>query len=66
MNILRSGLTGSLLFGLLYALAPSAASQAPSPASPKKPAATATAAAGNDSYRSPKGRSCAYDPGIDS
>jgi len=45
MKMLRSGVTATLLFGLLYTLAPSAASQAPSKASPKKPTATAAAAA---------------------
>src|SRR5713226_1993174 len=45
MKMLRSGVTATLLFGLLYALAPSAASQAPPKASPKKPTATAAAAA---------------------
>jgi len=45
MKMLRSGVTATLLFGLLYALAPSAAPQAPPKASPKKPTATAAAAA---------------------
>lgn len=56
MKILRSGLTGSLLFGLLYALVPSAAPQTPHPVSPKKPAATATAAAGSEEQVSPEER----------
>lgn len=45
MKMLRSGVTATLLFGLLYALAPSAASQAPPKASSQKPTATAAAAA---------------------
>ncbi len=45
MKMLRSGVTATLLFGLLYALTPSAAPQVPPKVSPKKPAATATAAA---------------------
>src|SRR5271165_5528268 len=44
-KIHRSGVTATLLFGLLYALAPLAAPQTPPKASPKKPTATATAAA---------------------
>jgi hypothetical protein len=45
MKMLRSGVTATLLFGLLYALALSVAPQAPPKASPKKPTATAAAAA---------------------
>ena len=45
MKILRPGVTATLLFGLLYALALSAAPQTPPKASPKKPTATAAAAA---------------------
>jgi hypothetical protein len=45
MKMLRSGVTATLLFGLLYALALSAAPQTPPKASPKKPTATAAAAA---------------------
>jgi hypothetical protein len=52
MKILRSGVTATLLFGLLYALAPSAAPQAPPKASPKKP--TATAAATTEEQLSPE------------
>ena len=50
MKMLRSGVTATLLFGLLYALAPSAASQAP----PKKPTATAAAAAAAEEQVSPE------------
>jgi hypothetical protein len=52
MKILRSGVTATLLFGLLYALAPSAAPQAPPKASPKKP--TAPAAAATEEQLSPE------------
>jgi hypothetical protein len=45
MKILHSGVTATLLFGLLYVLAPSGAPQAPPKASPKKPTATAGATA---------------------
>jgi hypothetical protein len=43
MNMLRSGVTATLLFGLLYALELSAAPQTPPKASPKKPTAAAAA-----------------------